>query len=402
MAASRKGAKSRIGFNTRAVHSGEEGCPLTGAVSTPIYQTSTFSLKPPSKEQALPGGMQYVYTRVANPTTSALETKIADLAGGEAGLALASGMAAISAVLFTLVGSGDHIVCSDVIYGCTHDLLKGVMRRMGVESTFVDLSEPDNLAGAVRDNTRLVFLETPANPTLKLINIRSISDIAGEYGIKAIVDNTFMTPYLQRPLELGADIVVHSATKYISGHGDTIGGIIVGDEDFIREVRGEALKDIGGCISPFNSWLLLRGVKTMGLRMERHSSSALEIARFLESHSMVRTVMYPGLKSHPQHGLAKLQHQCGSSGMITFDVETQYNAIKVLDSLEMCTMAVSLGDVNTLLEHPATMTHRSLSRKERHDLGINDGLLRISVGIEDSADIIADIDQALSKVRYKK
>ncbi|MDY6964517.1 MAG: PLP-dependent aspartate aminotransferase family protein [Halobacteriota archaeon] len=380
----------RSGFSTKAIHAGQKPCPVTGAIAVPIYQTSTFALDRVNETK-------YVYTRVSNPTQTVLEEKMAALEGGEAGLALSSGMAAISGSVFTLAENGDHVICDDVVYGCTYDFFSEIS-RFGIENTFVDTSNLKALEKEIKSNTKLIFLETPTNPTLKLSDLKAISEIAGERGAKVVVDNTFMTPYFQRPIELGVDVVVHSATKYIGGHGDTIAGVVVAPTEFIQKVRGSALKDIGGAISPFNAWLLIRGLKTLSVRMDRHEKNSIKIAEFLESHPKVQKVIYPGLESHPQHELAKKQMD-GFGGMISFEMKGASQAWKVVNSVKLCTFAVSLGDVDTLIQIPTFMTHRSLPREVKIACGITDGLIRLSVGIEDVEDIIEDLGQALDKVK---
>jgi len=388
----------KAGFSTRAVHAGQGPCPVTGALSTPIYQTSTFVFQNVDQGAARFAGEEegYIYTRLGNPTVAAFEEKIAVLEGGEAGLAFSSGMAAISAVLFALTKQGDHIVSCDTIYGCTHAFMSSILPRYGIETTFVDLSDPEKGAAALRPNTKVIYLETPANPTMKLVNIAAMVELARQVGARVVIDNTFATPYLQRPLELGADVVVHSATKYIGGHGDVIAGVAVGSKEFIDEVRVTTLKDIGGVLGPFEAWLLLRGLKTFPLRMEKHCANAMEVAAFLEAHPAVERVYYPGLPSHPQHDLAKKQMQGGFGGMISFELKGGLEAGKqLMNSLELCSLAVSLGDTETLIQHPASMTHSPYPPEERLKAGITDGLVRLSVGIEDAADIIADLKQGL-------
>lgn len=377
----------KAGFYTKAVHAGEEPCPSTGSHATPIYQTSTFVLGKSVKRP-------YVYTRLGNPTHTVLEEKMANLEGGEAALATASGMAAISTVMFTLLEEGDQVVSSDTIYGGTYTLLNGLMPKSGVKTIFVDATDPANVKKALTNGTKLIFLETPANPTMDIIDIKAVSEIATGVGAKVVVDNTIMTPYYQHPLELGADFVIYSATKYLGGHGDTLGGIIVGSRDFIAEAR-KTLTSTGGMINPFNAWLIIRGLKTLGLRMNKHSENAMRVAKFLDEHPKVKRVLYPGLSTHPQHGLAKMQMH-GFGGMLAFEIEGGVGeAYKILERVKLCRCAVSLGDVATLIEHPATMTHRAIPQDEKLKLGIADGLIRLSVGIEDSDDIIADLDQAL-------
>jgi len=380
----------KSGFSTKAIHVGQEPCKETGALAVPLYQTSTFALDNLSKTK-------YVYTRTGNPTQAVLEEKMAALEGGEAALGLASGMAAISHALLTIARNGDHVICDDVVYGCTYDLFSEI-NRFGIENTFVDTSDLERLKSEIKSNTKLIFLETPTNPTLKMSDLKAISEIAGDVGAKVVVDNTFMTPYFQRPIELGVDVVVHSATKYISGHGDTIAGVAVGEAGFIDSVRKGALKDIGGAISPFNAWLLIRGLKTLSVRMERHEENAMKVAEFLETHPKVERAIYPGLKSHPQYDLGKKQMD-GFGGMVSFVLKDSTQSWKVINNVKLCTFAVSLGDVDTLIQIPTFMTHKSMPKEEKRRCGITDGLIRLSVGIEDVDDIIGDLSQALDIIR---
>jgi methionine-gamma-lyase len=322
-----------------------------------------------------------------------LEEKMAELEGSEAALATASGMAAISITLLTLVEKGDQIICSSPVYGGTYSLMKELIQKMGAKVVFADATNLADVEKALTGKTKLIFLETPVNPTLDLIDVKAISEMATD--AKIIVDNTFMTPYYQHPLELGADVVVYSATKYLSGHGDTLGGVIAGSKDFISEARRISVST-GGMISPFNAWLIIRGLKTLALRMEKHGENALIIAEFLSKHPKVEKVSYPGLPSHPRHELAKKQMN-GFGGMLSFEVKGgMAEAYKVLERVKLCRCAVSLGDVSTLIEHPATMTHHVIPENERLRLGITDGLIRLSVGIEDPSDIVADLEQALA------
>ena len=389
------------GVNTQMVHAGQHPDPLTGALSTPIYQTSTFVFENAEQGAARfaleePG---YIYTRLGNPTQDQLEEKMAVLERGEAALAVASGMTAIAAPLWTLCSSGDHIVAANTLYGCTFALLSHAMPKFGIEVTFVDASDPENVAEAMRPNTKAVYIETPANPTMTVMNIKALASIAHRQGAKLVVDNTFMSPYCQRPLELGADVVVHSATKYLNGHGDVIAGVIVGAKDFMTQVRLEGVKDItGGCISPFNAWLILRGLKTLGVRMDRHCSNAMAVAQHLAQHPKVEAVHYPGLETHAQYALSK-QQMNAFGGILSFEIKGGVEAgRKVMNSVELCSLAVSLGDTETLIQHPASMTHSPVPPEERLKAGISDGLIRLSVGLEDIADIIADLDQALAKI----
>ncbi|SDH01511.1 methionine gamma-lyase [Halanaerobium congolense] len=388
----------KLGFQSLCCHAGQHADPQTGAHNTPIYQTSTFAFKNVQDGADKFAGEKegYIYTRLGNPTQSALEEKMAALEGAEAAIATASGMSAISASVMAVAYAGDHILAHDCLYGCTHSLMEEILPRYGIEVTFADLSDLDNVDEYLQDNTKLVYLETPSNPTLNLVDIEEISKKAHAAGAKVIVDNTFMTPYLQNPLALGADMVVHSATKYIGGHGDAIAGIIAGKEEMLAEIRMTTLKDFGGIISPFNAWLLLRGLKTLPIRVDKHTENAMEVAEFLEAHDKVERVFYPGLESHPQHDLAKKQAS-GFGSMISFELKGGYAAgEKMMNNVNLATLAVSLGDVDTLIQHPASMTHAPVPREERLAAGITDGLVRISIGIEDVEDIIADLDNSLS------
>jgi len=387
-------------FNSRAIHAGQKPCPVTGAHVTPIYQTSTFVFKDVDQGARRFAGEEagYIYTRLGNPTQTELEEKMAALEGSEAAIATGSGMAAISTALMTLLKKGDHVVAGDTLYGCTHSLINDLLPGYGIDVTLVDTSDPKNVEKAMRKNTKVVYVETPANPTLKIVDLDAAAQIAHKFGARLVVDNTFMSPYLQRPIEHGADVVVHSATKYIGGHGDVVAGIIAGPKELLDTMRIPYLKDFGGIIAPFDAWLLLRGLKTLGVRMERHCSNAQKVAEYLEKHPLIEKVDYPGLKSHPQHELAKKQMD-GFGGMISFELKGGIEAGKVMmNSVSMISLAVSLGCVDSLIQHPASMTHSPVPREERLKVGITDGLVRLSVGIEDVEDIIADMDRALRKV----
>jgi methionine-gamma-lyase len=397
--------KKGPGFATLCIHGKvhldkhEADRPIR-AVSTPIFQSSTFAFENVAHGAAVFRGedSSYVYTRLGNPTQTALETEMAYLEKGEAALALSSGMAAATTAVLTCCRTGDHIVAGDTLYGGTHQLFTQTLPRLGITVTEVPADDPANFAAAITDRTRLIYLETPANPTLVLTDIAAVADIAHRKGIPVLVDNTFCTPYLQNPLDLGADIVMHSATKYIWGHGDTVAGILVGKADWIATARMEILRDVGGCISPFNAWLLLRGLKTLPVRMDRHMENAMEVAQFLSYHPKVEEVIYPGLKTHPQFKLAARQ-QRGPGGMISFMVTGGRDAgIKVMDGVKLCTLAVSLGDVDTLIEHPASMTHSTYSEEELVKVGIHPAMVRLSVGLENVEDIIADLRQALAVI----
>ncbi len=388
------------GFNTKAIHAGQKPCPVTGAHVTPIYQTSTFVFKDVDQGARRFAGEEegYIYTRLGNPTLTELEAKIAALEGGEAAIGAASGMAAISTALVTLLKKGDHIVAGDALYGCTHSFISEILPQYGIEVTMVDTSNLENIENAMKPNTKVIYVETPANPTMKLVDLKGASDIAHKHGAVIIVDNTFMSPYLQRPIEHGVDIVVHSATKYIGGHGDVLAGLIIGPKELIDTMRIPYLKDFGGILSPFDAWLLLRGLKTLGVRMDRHCANAQKVAEYLEKHPLIDKVYYPGLPSHPQYELAKKQMD-GFGGMMSFELKGGLEAGKVLmNSVKMITLAVSLGCVDSLIQHPASMTHSPVPREERLKAGITDGQVRLSVGIEDVEDIIADLDQALKEV----
>lgn len=390
----------KLGFQSLCCHAGQHADPQTGAHNTPIYQTSTFAFQNVEDGAKKFAGEKegYIYTRLGNPTQTALEEKMAALEGAEAAIATASGMAAISASVMAIAFAGDHILAHDCLYGCTHSLMEEILPRYGIEVTFADLSDLDNVDKNIQDNTKLIYLETPSNPTLNLVDIEEISKKAHAAGAKVITDNTFMTPYLQNPLELGSDMVVHSATKYIGGHGDAIAGVIAGSEEMLADIRMTTLKDFGGIISPFNAWLLLRGLKTLPLRVEKHNQNAMEVAKFLENHDKIEEVFFPGLESHPQHELAKKQAS-GFGSMISFELKGGHSAgEKMMNNVNLATLAVSLGDVDTLIQHPASMTHAPVPREERIKAGITDGLVRISIGIEDLDDIIADLDSALAKI----
>jgi cystathionine beta-lyase/cystathionine gamma-synthase len=379
-----------MGFATIAVHAGNEVDPTTGAVSVPIYQTSTYA------QDGLGKNKGFEYARTQNPTRAALERNIAALEGGKFGYAFASGMAAIDATL-RLVKSGDHVVVSDNTYGGTYRLFAQVLANYGIEFDFVDTTDLTAVEAALRQNTKMVFVETPTNPVMLVTDLKAVADLSHAVGAKVVCDNTFMSPYLQRPLEFGVDIVVHSTTKYLNGHSDGVGGVVVlndeADANWIQFIQNSA----GAILSPFDSWLVLRGTKTLSLRMEQHDRSGRAVAAFLEEHPKVHKIYYPGSLSHKQHDLAKRQ-QKGFGGMVSFDVGSLENARTVLESVKLCTLAESLGGVETLISHPATMTHASVLPETRKRLGITDGLVRISVGIEDTDDIIADLDQALARI----
>ncbi|HYP00632.1 MAG TPA: cystathionine gamma-synthase [Pyrinomonadaceae bacterium] len=379
-----------MGFQTTAIHAGQEPDAATGAVSVPIYQTSTYAQEGLGKHKG------FEYARTQNPTRLALEQNIAALEGARFGYAFASGMAAIDATL-RLVKAGDHVIVSDNTYGGTYRLFSRVLSNYGVEFTYVDTSDASNVEAALQDNTRMVFVETPTNPVMMVTDLQAVSDIAHARGARVVCDNTFLSPYLQRPLEFGVDIVLHSTTKYLNGHSDSVGGVVVLNDEQDAEWIKFIQNSVGAILSPFDSWLIMRGTKTLALRMEQHDRNGRAVAAFLEEHPKVQKLYYPGSLSHRQHDLAKRQ-QRGFGGMVSFDVGSLDNARAVLEGVRLCTLAESLGAVETLISHPATMTHASVLPETRARLGITDGLVRISVGLEDVDDIIADIDQALGKI----
>jgi cystathionine beta-lyase/cystathionine gamma-synthase len=378
------------GFSTRSIHDGQEPDPRTGAVNVPIYLSSTYQLEGIEKHRG------WEYSRVSNPTRDAVETSLASLEGGATGHAFASGMAAIAA-LVTMLKVGDHVICGDNVYGGTTRLFTQVIPHHGIEFSFVDTSNPDNVRRAIRPTTKLVHIETPTNPLMTLTDIRAVADVCHQHGIPVSVDNTFMSPYLQRPLELGADIVMHSTTKFLNGHSDGLGGVLVTNSPEHAETFRFVQKCTGGILSPFESWLVLRGVKTLAVRMRQHDENGRQVAAFLAKHRKVSKVLYPGLETHPQYELAKRQMH-GFGSMIAFEVGSRANADKLLQSVRVITNGESLGGVESLISHSATTTHAAVPQQERERIGITEGLVRISVGIEDIADILADLDRALAAI----
>ena len=380
-----------LGFGTRAIHAGQRPDPTTGAIMTPVYQTSTYVQ--PALGQPRGG---YEYARTQNPTREALEGNVASLESGRHGLAFASGLAATDTMI-KLFGAGDHVVCGENVYGGTFRLFDRVISRMGIEFTFVDSADLDQIQGAIRPNTRLVHVETPTNPMMRLTDIAAAAQIAHEAGAYLSVDNTFASPFNQRPLELGADLVLHSTTKYLNGHSDMVGGLIVTRDDELHE-RLRFLQNAAGAVpGPWDCWLALRGTKTLHLRMAAHNANGLAIARWLEEHPKVERVFYPGLPSHPQHELAARQMQ-GFTGMITIETGSIDRARKVVEATRLFSLAESLGGVESLIGHPVLMTHASVPVDRRQAMGLSDGIVRLSCGVEDTADLMADLDQALAKV----
>jgi cystathionine beta-lyase/cystathionine gamma-synthase len=378
------------GFATRAIHCGQEPDPLTGAVTVPIYPTSTYV------QQGIGEHKGYEYSRVSNPTRTRLEENLAALEGGVAAPVFASGMAAINAVV-SLLKSGDHVVCGNDLYGGTPRLFNQVMAGFGLEFTYIDTSDATNVERAIRKNTRMVYVETPTNPLMRLSDLAAIAQICHRKKVSLVVDNTFMSPYFQQPLALGADMVVHSTTKFLNGHSDGLGGVVVCAKQEHAEKLAFLQKAVGAILSPFECWLVLRGVKTLAARMEIHDRSGRIVADFLFKHTKVKAVFYPGLPDHPQHALARRQ-MSGFGSMITFETGSLNNANKMLKKVRVCSLGESLGGVETLISHPATMTHAGLGVKGRKAIGITDGMVRISVGIEDVDDILDDLDQALKAI----
>ncbi len=386
------------GLQTTAIHAGEAPDPATGALVPPLILSTTFDFGSTEHGRALFSGEEegYVYTRWGNPTVSTLERRVAALEGAEAALATSSGMAAIATTLLTVLKQGDHVVTAKAIYPSALHLIQHNLAALGIESTVVDATDARNVANAIRPTTRAVYVETPGNPLLAVCDLEAIAGIAHAAGAIAICDNTFATPVNQHPLEWGVDVVVHSATKYLCGHGDAVGGMIAGKQEFIERANLGTLRILGAVLSPFNSYLILRGTQTLPLRIRQHNANALAVANFLEAHLKVSWVSYPGLASHPQHSVAAKQMQ-GFGGMISFELKGGLEAgARMMDRLELCSLATSLGDARTLISHPASTTHSVVSRAERELQGVSDDLVRLSVGLEDVQDIIADLDQGLT------
>jgi cystathionine beta-lyase/cystathionine gamma-synthase len=382
--------KKQPGFATRAVHVGNSPDPSTGAVAPAIFATSTYAQEELGKTKG------YDYSRAGNPTRTRLEENLASLEGGTAARVFSSGMAAVSAMA-TLMRSGEHIVASDNLYGGVPRLFNQVLTNFGLEFTYVDTSDPRNVAKAIRKSTRFVYVETPTNPLMGLTDIAAVSEVAHKRGCQVVVDNTFMSPYFQQPIALGADMVLHSTTKFLNGHSDGIGGALVCTTAEQAEKLAFVQKAVGAILSPFECWLVLRGIKTLAVRMKQHDESGRVIAEFLSGHRKVKKVFYPGLKSHPQHELACRQ-MSGFGALITFETGSLANAKRLLKKVRVCTLGESLGGVETLISHPATMTHAAIGAAGRKAIGLTDGMVRISVGVEDADDLIADLEQALAGI----
>ncbi len=386
--------------STKAIHAGGLKSPVYGEISVPIFQSSTFAFPSAEEGAARFAGEQsgYIYSRFGNPTVNALEENIALLENGFGAMATATGMAAVNTVFFTLLGDGAHIVSTDSIYGASRVVLESEYSRFGVEATFVDSSQLQNISEAMRPDTTMVFIETPTNPTMKITDLQGAAQIAHEHGSLLVVDNTFASPYLQRPIEFGADIVIHSLTKFINGHSDVIGGMIVSASEEIHRRLRRVLNLLGGTMDPHQAWLILRGVRTLSMRIEKAQQNAAQLAEFLNRHPSVSWVRYPGMEDHPEHEIAKRQMD-GFGSMLCFGVRNGLQGgITLMNGVRLITLAVSLGGVETLIEHPASMTHASISREEREESGIVDELVRLSVGCEDYEDLRDDLDQALNRI----
>ena len=390
--------KSSHRFETLAVHAGERPCPATGALDTPIYQSTTFVSADSDEMAAVYGGQKpgYMYTRYGNPTIHTLEEKLTALEAGEDALAFASGVAAISSAILGYVKAGDHVVAARSLYGAAYNFLNKKLPAMGASATFVPSTRIEDFAKAIQPNTRLIYFETPSNPVLEIFDIAALAELARSRGIPSMMDNTFASPALQRPIRMGVTVVVHSTTKYLCGHGDAIGGAVIGPRDSIHHLRGDILRDFGGIISPFNAWLILRGTRTLHLLMPAHCANAQQIAEFLAAHPKVERVNYPGLPNHPGHDLAKKQMNAFGA-MISFEVKGGYEGgKKVMDRVELFARAASLGDTRSLIVHSASTSHRAVPREQRLAIGIADGLVRLSVGVEAVEDLIVDLEQALA------
>lgn len=388
--------KSKL-LETAVIHEGYDAKEMLGSLTPPLFQTSTYTFDTAEQGERRFAGEEegYVYSRLGNPTVNILEERMAALEGGERGLAFASGMAAVSAVLVALTKSGDHILCSSGLYGCTFGLLQMMEEKYQIAHDFSQMESKEAIHELIRPETACIYVETPVNPTMKLIDLELVAEVAREYDIPVVVDNTFSSPYLQRPLELGCDVVLHSATKYIGGHGDVVAGIVVGKKDFLDGVAMTTQKDIGGIMSPFDAWLLIRGLKTLPIRLDRHCDNAAKLFEKLSKHPKIAHVYYPGNESHPDYPIMQKQMKYGG-GLIAFEIKgTKQDAQRLLNQLTFVKIAVSLGDAETLIQHPATMTHAVVPPDARRGMGISDQLLRLSVGLEAWEDIWEDLEQAL-------
>ncbi len=388
-----------LGFNSLLIHGGMGVDPL-GSATMPIYQTSTFAFKSVDDGASCFSGESdgYIYTRIGNPTIAALERQIAMLEKGFGGIATSSGMAAVSTIYMAFLKSGDHIVSTDAVYGPSRSIMESYFRKFGVESSYINTTHLDAIREAIQPNTRMLYIETPTNPTMEISDLEACCEIAHQHGLAVVVDNTFSSPYLQRPIEFGADVVFHSMTKFINGHADIVAGMIVAKNEELYKMIRAAMVGMGCNMDPHQAYMVLRGVKTLAIRMARAQENAIQVADYLEKHPKVAWVKYPGLKSHPQHALAEKQMD-GPGAMISFELKGGLGAGKILmDNVRLALLAVSLGGIETLIQHPASMTHSKMSRENREKAGITDGLVRFAVGIEDVQDIINDLGQALAKI----
>jgi methionine-gamma-lyase len=387
-------------IETQAIHAGRINDEQFGSLATPLYQTSTFIFENAEQGAKRFAGEEegFIYSRLGNPTTRQLEMRVAAMEGMEDAAATATGMAAVSGALLANLSAGDHLISSKAVYGCSFALMSHMLTKFGIEVTFVDMEDPSSIEAAIQPNTKMVFLETPINPNLVVLDLKAILDISNKHDLISVVDNTFLTPILQRPVEFGADIVIHSATKYLNGHGDVVAGIICGSKEMIEHIKLTSLKDIGGTMSPHDAWLILRGIKTLSVRVERHCHNAQRVAEFLESHPNVEKVYYPGLKSHPGYKFIGTQMK-GAGGVIAFELKTNLQGgADFINRMGLFSIAVSLGDAESLIQHPASMTHSPYSDEERREAGISDSLIRISTGLENVEDLIEDLKQSLDKI----
>ena len=387
-------------IETKAIHGGSIKDEQFGSLATPLYQTSTFTFENAQQGAKRFAGEEqgYIYSRLGNPTTTQLEQTVAALEGTESAAATATGMGAVSAALLANLSAGDHLISSKAVYGCSFALMSHMLTKFGIEVSFVDMTEPENITRAIQPNTKVIFLETPINPNLVVLDLAAIGKIANQHQLISIVDNTFLTPYLQKPAQFGFDLIIHSATKYLNGHGDVVAGIICGSEEMITEIKMTSLKDIGATMSPHDAWLIIRGLKTLPIRMDRHCQNAQQIAEYLESHPSIKQVYYPGLKSHPGHKFIGNQMKA-AGGVIAFELDGSLeDGAFFIDQMALLSIAVSLGDAESLIQHPASMTHSPYTPEEREAAGISDTLIRISVGLEHVDDITADLNQAFEKL----
>ncbi len=391
---------NKLHIDSQCIHGPEKANDPHGALTSPLYQTSTFHFTDAAQGAARFAGEEpgYIYTRLGNPTTTELEQKVAQLENCEAAAATATGMGAVSASVLSFLSQGDHLVASSALYGCTFAFFAHMLPRWGVEVSFVDMTNEQALRDAIKPNSKMIFAETPINPTMAVLDLNLISDVAKQHQLISVIDNTFLTPLLQKPTDYGIDLIVHSATKYLNGHGDVVAGLVCGCDEHINLIKMTVLKDIGATISPHDAWLINRGLKTLAIRMQRHCESAQTVAEFLEQHPHVNTVYYPGLKSHPGNKFIGTQMKA-AGGVIAFELKGSLkDGEQFINSTKLCTLAVSLGDAETLIQHPASMTHSPYTAEERAAAGISDGLIRLSVGLEDVNDIINDLNHAFTQI----